>query len=107
VATWLHAHPAGTLGARDRAAAYAAGGRHGAPEATQVADRLPLLKHVASARQEVLHGQHRERAPRNHVPHNEPRPQEDDAVPVPTDRPVAMTKAQQQIVHHRAKRVAA
>lgn len=43
VATWLQAHPDVTIVARDRAEAYAAGIRQGAPEATPVADRFHLL----------------------------------------------------------------
>jgi transposase len=106
VATWLQAHPDVKIVARDRAEAYAAGIRQGAPEATQVADRFHLLKNVASALQEVFSVHHREIDQLNHVPHNEPLTQDNDSITVPTERPVAMTKAQQQIVHNRAKRVA-
>jgi transposase len=106
VATWLQAHPDVQIVARDRAEAYAAGIRQGAPEATQVADRFHLLKNLAAALQEVFNGHHGEIDQRNHLPHNEPSPQDNDAVPVPTECPGATTKAQQQIAHNRAKRVA-
>jgi transposase len=106
VATWLQAHPDVTIVARDRAEAYAAGVRQGAPEATQVADRFHVLKHVASALHEVFHGHHREIDQLNHLAHNEPSTQDDDASTGPTEPPVAKTKAQQQITHNRAKRVA-
>jgi transposase len=106
VATWLHAHPDVTIVARGRAEASAAGIRHGAPEATQVADRFHLLKHVAAALQEVFSAHHRAIDQLNHLPHNEPPPQDTDVVTVPLDPPVTMTKAQQHIAHHRAKRVA-
>jgi transposase len=106
VATWLQSHPDVTVVARDRAEAYAAGIRQGAPEATQVADRFHLLKNLASALQEVFNGHHREIAQLNHLAHNEPPTQDDDAVPGPTECPVAMTQAQQQITQNRAKRVA-
>jgi transposase len=49
VATWLQSHPDVKIVARDRAEAYAAGIRQGAPDATQVADRFHLLKNVAAA----------------------------------------------------------
>jgi transposase len=94
VATWLQAHPDVTIVARDRAEAYAAGIRQGAPEATQVADRFHLLKNLAAALQEVFNAHHRELDKRH------------DSVTVPTEHPVAITKAQQQIAHNRAKRMA-
>jgi transposase len=106
VATWLQSHPDVKTVARDRAEAYAAGIRQGAPEATQVADRFHLLKNLAAALQEVFSAHHREIDQLNHVPHNEPPTQDDDSVPVPTELPVVTTKAQQQIAHNRAKRVA-
>jgi hypothetical protein len=103
VATWLHAHPDGKIIAR--AEASAAGMRQGAPEATQVANRFHLLKNVAAALHEVCKAQHREIDQLQHVPHNAPSSQDNDAVPVPTERPIAMTKVQQQIAQNRAKRV--
>jgi transposase len=106
VATWLQAHPDVKIVARDRAEAYASGVRQGAPEATQVADRFHRLKNLAAALQEVFNGHHREIDQLNHPAHNEPPTQDGDLVTGPTEYPVAMTKAQQQITHNRAKRVA-
>jgi transposase len=106
VAAWLHSHPDVKIVARDRAEAYAAGIRQGAPEATQVADRFHLLKNLAAALQEVFSAHHREIDQLNHRPHNEPPTQEDDAVTGPPAPSVTLTKAQQQIAHNRAKRVA-
>jgi transposase len=60
---------------------------------------------VAAALQEVFNGHHREIDQCNHLPHNEPSAQ-DESVTAPTECPVARTKAQQQIVQNRAKRVA-
>jgi len=106
VATWLQSHPDVKIVARDRAEAYAAGIRQGAPDATQVADRFHLLKNLASALQEVFSAHHRELDRLNHLPHNEPPPHDADSVTVPPEAPVLLTKAQQLMAHNRTKRVA-
>ncbi len=107
VATWLQSHPDVKIVARDRAEAYAAGIRQGAPDATQVADRFHLLKNLAAALQEVFSAHHREIDQLHHIPHNAPPTQEADSVTVLPEPPVTMTKAQQHIAHNRAKRVVA
>ena len=90
VATWLQSHPDVKIIARDRAEAYAAGIRQGAPDATQVADRFHLLKNLAAALQEVFSAHHREIDQLNHLAYNEPPTQDDALVTGPTAYPVAM-----------------
>ena len=53
-ASWLKEHPTVELISRDRAEAYADGGRRGASGATQVADRFHLLCNLTSAIERVL-----------------------------------------------------
>ncbi len=54
VETWLQAHPTVTIISRDRSTTYAAGAARGAPDATQVADRFPILKNLGEAVEQEL-----------------------------------------------------
>jgi hypothetical protein len=54
VAQWLQAHPGVQVITRDRWCASAEGARHGAPTATQVADRFHVLQKLREALEQVF-----------------------------------------------------
>ena len=53
-AAWLKRHPEIEIISRDRCGSFAQGGREGAPQARQIADRFHLLQNLREAIQEQL-----------------------------------------------------
>lgn len=106
VAAWFQAHPAVQVVARDRAEAYAAGIREGAPDAIQVADRFHLFQNIAAALQEVFNTHAHEIEALNQAKPSEPLTLDDGSIAVPVASPVSSGKSQQRVENNRAKRVA-
>jgi transposase len=101
---WLKAHPGGQMIARDRSKADADGARQGAPEATQVADRLHRLPNVAEALERVCraHGPVLEAV--DEAVHQAPIPQADGSVAVPVPLSPPAPTAQELATQRRARR---
>lgn len=104
LARWRRQHAGITVIARDRATAYAEGAHPGAPEATQVADRLHRLQNLAEALDQVFttHGAALKAV--NAALRQPPMALSDGAVAVPASPPGTPTLAHQRAAQRQVRR---
>ena len=105
VAAWLKAHPDVKIVARDRADAYAAGIRQGAPAAVQVADRFHLLQHLAGALEQVFSTHRQDLETLNAVQSRALVTRDDGAAAIPVPAPLRPPTVQEKAAQHRACRL--
>ena len=104
VAQWLREHPGVEVIARDRSSAYAEGARHGAAEATQVADRFHVLQNLREALDQVFIAHHQALDAVNAALRQQPVPLPDGALAVPVPPPAVPPLVQQQAGQRAAHR---
>ena len=106
LAQWLREHPGVHVIARDRSHAYAEGAQHGAPSATQLADRFHLLQNLREALDQVCitHSQALDAV--NDLVHQQPVPLPDGALAIPVPPHDSPLPAQQRAAQRQARRQA-
>jgi transposase len=106
LAQGLRAHPGVEMMARDRAQADADGARHGAPAATQVADRVHLLPPLVDGLEHVVQAHHQALTAVNAAIRRQGGPRADGPVAVAVALPPAPLTAPSMATPRRARRVA-
>jgi len=105
-AQWLQAHPGVEGITRDRAKASADGARHGAPQATQVADRFHLLQNLAETLTQSFHRHGAAFQVVNEAIRRTPHLQPDGTMVMPVPPATPPRHAQVQAAHSRRRRLA-
>jgi len=105
-AQWLQAHPGVEVITRDRSKAYADGAWHGAPSATQVADRFHLVQNLAETLTQLFNRHSHAFQVVNEASGRTPRLRPDGTVVVPVPPSAPPRHAQVQAAHSRSRRLA-